>query len=85
MWTSGSISTIDCSTTIPRFVFHYTFIPWLQSELEIYRREANDTKPRFNRNKVLPHGRPVEIFTNPEDYATKDFKVRFFIVLHFLY
>jgi hypothetical protein len=58
-----------------RLVFHYVFIPWLQSELDAYRDEANDTLPRFNRHKILPHGRPVEIFENPDDYDTRDFAV----------
>ncbi|KAI0686829.1 hypothetical protein BC835DRAFT_1309378 [Cytidiella melzeri] len=65
----------DPDDTLERLVFHYTFIPWLQSELDRYRTEANDTKPRFNRHKVLPHGRPVEIFEHPEKYRTTDFAV----------
>ncbi len=56
-------------------VFHYVFIPWLQDELDHYVDIANDMKPRFNRHKILPHGRPMEIFTNPEEYGTVDFSV----------
>jgi len=65
----------DPEQPLHRLVFHYVFIPWLQSELDTYRNEANDTKPRFDKNKVLPHGRPVEIFQSPEDYGTCDFAI----------
>lgn len=58
-------------------VFHYIFIPWLQKELDQYRELANDTKPRFNRHKILPHGRPIEIFHHPKDFGTADFNVCF--------
>lgn len=63
-----------------RLVFHYVFIPWLQSELDTYREEANDTRPRFDKNKILPHGRPLEIFRHPEDYGTCDFAVCFNVI-----
>ncbi|KAI0086273.1 hypothetical protein BDY19DRAFT_908518 [Irpex rosettiformis] len=66
----------DPDKPLERLVFHYVFIPWLQSELDVYRTEANDTRPRFNRNKVLPHGRPTEIFEHPGEYDTMDFGVR---------
>ncbi|KAI0694588.1 hypothetical protein BC835DRAFT_1306221 [Cytidiella melzeri] len=65
----------DPNDPLDRLVFHYTFIPWLQSELDVYRKEANDTKPRFDKDKILPYGRPVEIFEHPEDYGTTDFAV----------
>lgn len=68
-----------CKRALSRLVFHYLFIPWLQSKLDTYRTEANDTRPRYNRHKVLPLGRPVEIFENPEEYGTLDFGVRAFM------
>ena len=58
-----------------RLVFHYIFIPWLQHELDVYVVEANDTKPRYDRTKILPHGRPREIFEHPEEYNTQNFGV----------
>ncbi|THG99260.1 hypothetical protein EW026_g3060 [Hermanssonia centrifuga] len=66
----------DPDNTLERLVFHYTFIPWLQRELDGYVALTNDSKPRYNRHKVLPHGRPIEIFRHPDKYGTKDFSVK---------
>ncbi|KAJ3559885.1 hypothetical protein NM688_g62 [Phlebia brevispora] len=60
---------------LERFVFHYIFIPWLQKELDIYRKTFNDTRPRYDRRKILPRGRPIQIFENPEKFHTLDFAI----------
>ncbi|KAJ7832141.1 hypothetical protein B0H14DRAFT_2515144 [Mycena olivaceomarginata] len=58
-----------------RLVFHYVFIPWLQQELDAYRDRVNNTAKRADRNKVLPHGVPNDMYEHPEDYGVLDFKV----------
>ncbi|KAJ7882973.1 hypothetical protein B0H14DRAFT_3082462 [Mycena olivaceomarginata] len=44
---------------IPSLVFRWVFIPWLQKEL-------NNTAKRADRNKVLPHGAPNDMYAFPE-------------------
>ncbi|PSS37790.1 hypothetical protein PHLCEN_2v357 [Hermanssonia centrifuga] len=66
----------DPDDSLERLVFHYIFIPWIQEELDKYVDLTNDTKPCYNRHKVLPHGRPIEIFQNPSQYDTCDFSVK---------
>ncbi|PSS02527.1 hypothetical protein PHLCEN_2v4020 [Hermanssonia centrifuga] len=66
----------DPDNTLERLVFHYTFIPWLQSELDGYIALTNDSKLRYNRHKVLPHGQPIENFHHLDKYGTKDFSVK---------
>ncbi|KAJ7729286.1 hypothetical protein B0H14DRAFT_3617421 [Mycena olivaceomarginata] len=57
-------------------VFHYVFIPWLQQELDAYRDRVNNTAKRADRNKVLPHGVPNDMYEHPEDYGVLDFKIK---------
>ncbi|OBZ74272.1 hypothetical protein A0H81_05042 [Grifola frondosa] len=66
----------DPDIPLERLVFHYLFIPWLQSELDIYVEQFNDTRPRYNRHKLLPRGRPIDIFENPTDHGSDDFSVK---------
>ncbi|KAJ7189630.1 hypothetical protein GGX14DRAFT_580545 [Mycena pura] len=42
----------------------------------------NDTQKRADRNKILPHGVPIEIFKNAEDYGALDLKFRVRVQLH---
>ncbi|KAG2114843.1 hypothetical protein DEU56DRAFT_874297 [Suillus clintonianus] len=56
-------------------VFHFVFIPWLQHELDLFADKFNNTKPRFNMHKILPHGRPNDIFDCPEKFDCRDFSV----------
>ncbi|KAJ7771896.1 hypothetical protein B0H14DRAFT_3096030 [Mycena olivaceomarginata] len=56
-------------------VFRYVFIPWLQQELDAYRDRINNTAKRADRNKILPHGVPNDIYEHPSDYGVLDFKV----------
>ncbi len=57
-------------------VFRWVFIPWLQKELDAYRKRVNNTAKRADRNKVLPHGVPSHMYEAPEDYGVLDFKVQ---------
>ncbi|KAF8996698.1 hypothetical protein BDQ17DRAFT_1249445 [Cyathus striatus] len=61
--------------TIEAMVFRWVFIPWLQSELDGYKDRVNNTAKRADRNKVLPHGVPNDIFENPNEYGVLDFKI----------
>ena len=56
-------------------VFRWLFIPWLQVEIDAYVIRINSTRKRADRNKILPHGPPNDIFTSPERYGCLDFKV----------
>jgi hypothetical protein len=55
-------------------VFRWLFIPWLQTEVNAYVDRVNNTRKRADRNKVLPHGPPNDIFASPERYGCLDFK-----------
>ncbi|KAJ7061128.1 hypothetical protein C8F01DRAFT_1083345 [Mycena amicta] len=57
-------------------VFRFVFIPWLQAELDVYVERLNNSKKRADRNKILPHGVPNNIFEHPEDYGALNFKVK---------
>ncbi|EGO27331.1 hypothetical protein SERLADRAFT_435108 [Serpula lacrymans var. lacrymans S7.9] len=61
---------------LQRLCFHFIFIPWLQSELDLFTDRFNHTTPRHNINKILPHGRPTNIFTNPEGFESCNFAVK---------
>ena len=63
-----------------RLVFQFVFIPWLQEELDQYIARFNDRKPRLNRKKVLPHGRPSDIFENPRKFGSEDFSVSLHVI-----
>lgn len=56
------------------------FIPWLQRELDSYRERVNNTAKRADRNKVLPHGVPNDMYERPVDYGVLDFKVSVYFV-----
>ncbi|EGN97396.1 hypothetical protein SERLA73DRAFT_75084 [Serpula lacrymans var. lacrymans S7.3] len=60
---------------LQRLTFHYIFIPWLQDELDLFVDRFNHTLPRHNRNKILPHGRPADIFEQPENFESQDFSI----------
>ena len=55
--------------------FRWLFIPYIQAELDAYVDRINNTRKRADRNKILPHGPPKEIFEHPERYGALDFKV----------
>jgi hypothetical protein len=58
-----------------RLVPRYIFIPWLQHELDLFTERFNNAKPRYNMHKILPHGRPNDIFYHPEKFDSRDFSV----------
>lgn len=68
---------------LPSLTFRWLFIPWLQTELDAWVEQFNDTRKRADRNKVLPHGIPNEICMYPERFGCLDFKV-YFSHLYFL-
>ncbi|KAJ7610495.1 hypothetical protein FB45DRAFT_761394, partial [Roridomyces roridus] len=59
-------------------IFRWVFIPWLQTrkELDAYRNRVNNTLKRADRNKILPHGVPNDMFERPAEYGLLDFKVK---------
>ncbi|KAF4568135.1 hypothetical protein AB1N83_012342 [Pleurotus pulmonarius] len=62
--------------TVHRLTFRWTFIPWLQFELDAYRSRVNSSAKRRNRNKILPHGVPDHMAEFPHLYGALDFKVQ---------
>ncbi|KAG1871820.1 hypothetical protein DFJ58DRAFT_713774 [Suillus subalutaceus] len=83
-WTLGFEDILDFGLSagiynpddaLERLVFHFVFIPWLQHELDLFADKFNNTKPRFNMHKILPHGRPNDIFDCPERFDCRDFSV----------
>ena len=71
------------SVKIHRLTFHFVFIPWLQRELDAYVERHNSLHmPRFNKNKVLPRGRPDDIWHHPERFGTKNFAVSHVLCLN---
>ncbi|KAJ7205465.1 hypothetical protein GGX14DRAFT_312060, partial [Mycena pura] len=55
--------------------FRWVFIPWLQCELDAYRKRVNNTAKCADRNKILPHGVPNDMFLHPADHGILDFKI----------
>ncbi|KAF8076956.1 hypothetical protein FPV67DRAFT_1715799 [Lyophyllum atratum] len=66
----------DIDDPLDVLVFRWIFIPWLQTELDAYRNRVNNSKKRADRNKILPHGVPNDIYESPERYGCLDFKVK---------
>jgi hypothetical protein len=52
------------------------FFPWIQRELDNWRVRYNNDKKRADKNKILPHGAPNDIYESPEKYEVLDFGVR---------
>ena len=61
---------------LPRLLFRWLFIPWIQRELDSWRERYNNDKKRADKNKVLPHGAPNDIYDSPGKYGVLDFGVR---------
>ncbi|KAJ7206630.1 hypothetical protein GGX14DRAFT_367095, partial [Mycena pura] len=59
-----------------RLVFRFVFIPWLQHELDAYLNRINNTAKRADKNKILYHSVPNDMFEHPQDYGILDFKIR---------
>ncbi|KAG1838765.1 hypothetical protein F4604DRAFT_1885393 [Suillus subluteus] len=83
-WTLGFEDILDFGLSagiynpddaLERLVFHFVFILWLQHELDLFANKFNNTKPHFNMHKILPHGRPNDIFDCPEKFDCRDFSV----------
>lgn len=77
----GTVVLIESS-----LVFRWLFIPFLQSELDAWVDRVNNTLKRADRNKILPHGVPNDIYADPERFGCLDFKVtqNFYFILSFL-
>ncbi|KAG6848989.1 hypothetical protein H0H93_012194 [Arthromyces matolae] len=65
----------DIGNPLDALLFRWIFIPWMQKELDAYRERVNNSKKRADRNKILPHGVPNDIFERPEHYGCLDFKI----------
>ena len=56
-------------------VFRWVAFPWLQAEIDDWVQFKNQTSPRKDKNKILPHGIPTLIRAKPERFGGLDFKV----------
>jgi len=56
-------------------VFRWLAIPWIQAELDSWVFQRNFTAPCADKNKILPHGVPAIIRSNPSWFGSFDFKV----------
>ena len=56
-------------------VFRWLAIPWIQSELNAWVALRNQTAPRADCKKILPHGIPELMQQKPEKFGVMDFKV----------
>ncbi|KAF6745208.1 hypothetical protein DFP72DRAFT_824746, partial [Ephemerocybe angulata] len=66
----------DPANPVQVLIFRFTFIPWLQLELDRYRNRVNNTSKRKMAHKLTPHGRPADIHFRPNDFdESRDFKV----------
>ncbi|RDB25057.1 hypothetical protein Hypma_007524 [Hypsizygus marmoreus] len=55
--------------------FRWIFIPWLQRELNAYKDRVNNTAKRADKNKILPHGVPLDIYESADRYGVLNFKI----------
>jgi len=65
----------DVDDILENLLFRWLAFPWLQAEIDEWVRFKNETAPRADRNKVLPHGIPALIRAKPEHYGGLDFKI----------
>ncbi|KAF9553186.1 hypothetical protein CPC08DRAFT_645938 [Agrocybe pediades] len=65
----------DITRPIDVLTFCWVFIPYIQSEVDAYVHRVNFTKKRSDKNKVLPHGIPEDIATNPGAFGCLDFGI----------
>ncbi|KAF9538452.1 hypothetical protein CPC08DRAFT_651431 [Agrocybe pediades] len=73
---SGVLKGIyDMNRPIDVLVFRWLFIPFLQSRLDTYADQINYSKKRSDKNKVLPHGIPMDIYYSPKNFGCLDFKI----------
>ncbi|KAF9447700.1 hypothetical protein P691DRAFT_637646, partial [Macrolepiota fuliginosa MF-IS2] len=69
------INTEKYGLQFARLLFRWLFIPWLQRKINYYIGLVNNKRKRKDKNKILPHGVPEDIFWEPEQYRACDFKV----------
>lgn len=71
----GYLLSMLRDSMLVRLTFLWIAVPYLQKELDNWAFLQNVTARRKNKNKVLPHGIPHMIMTEPSNFQTKDFKV----------
>ncbi|KAI0080939.1 hypothetical protein K474DRAFT_1588842, partial [Panus rudis PR-1116 ss-1] len=57
----------DPANVLQRFIFRWTAIPYLQREVDAMVHLHNRTMPRRDKHKILPHGRPDDIYYYPQE------------------
>ncbi|KAJ7826088.1 hypothetical protein B0H14DRAFT_3144997 [Mycena olivaceomarginata] len=60
---------------LENLVFRCIAVPFVQVQLDIWVKHRNETKPRKDRHKVLPHGIPALLRAKPAFYQLSDFKI----------
>ncbi|KAK1225454.1 hypothetical protein PQX77_011603 [Marasmius sp. AFHP31] len=57
-------------------VFKWVFIPWIQAELDGWADGYNNTRKRYQKDKVLPQGgSPDDMEEYPDEYGFVNFKI----------
>ncbi|KZT59695.1 hypothetical protein CALCODRAFT_536231 [Calocera cornea HHB12733] len=65
----------DKHNLLEKFIFQWLAIPFMQLELNKYVQMYNNSKPRADKNKILPIGIPRDIMEHPERYkGGRDYK-----------
>ncbi|KZT62642.1 hypothetical protein CALCODRAFT_425825 [Calocera cornea HHB12733] len=71
-----NVGWYDTTELLDKYVFRWIAVPFLQGKLDAYMHMYNTSKPRADRNKTLPIGRPYHILHHPELYGkARDFKI----------
>jgi len=65
----------DVNNTLENFLFRWIAIPWLQGEIDNWVKFKNRTAPRRQPHKILPHGIPCVIRSQPSHFNAYDFKI----------
>ncbi|KZT52387.1 hypothetical protein CALCODRAFT_531300, partial [Calocera cornea HHB12733] len=65
----------DVNVVIDKYVFRWLAVPFMQAELDDYVRIHNTTRPRADKNKLLPHGVPEHILEHPQRFGARDYRV----------
>ncbi|KZT53342.1 hypothetical protein CALCODRAFT_404512, partial [Calocera cornea HHB12733] len=60
---------------LDKYLFRRLAVPFLQRKLDEYVHMYNSSRPRADKNKVLPVGIPNDILEHPARYGAKNFKI----------
>ncbi|KZT61423.1 hypothetical protein CALCODRAFT_420857, partial [Calocera cornea HHB12733] len=65
----------DINILLDKYVFRWLAVPFIQAELDHYVHMHNTTRPRADKNKLLPNGVPEHILEHPQRFGARDYRV----------